>query len=335
MWQPFFCCIGPWARNMSLLAMAFIFVRMDRIGDLILTLPCDQDFKDEKVHWFITNGTGFVLDHARPIRAGIEFQKAFSLSQAYRMFKAIRMIRPQGAVVFHAPWWVSLILFLSRVPLRAGRLSQWHSYLFYNRGVRQKRHLSEKHELEYNLELCQQIKPSLPMPHPLKLAAPTVLNKPWGHQPKSFIVVHPGMGGSALNWPTDFYAQLILKLKKYKQIIITGTKMDEKYLEPLRIALKSEDQITWLDDRLNTQELLALYAESALVIAPSTGVVHIAASLGVPTLGLYSPVRAHRAKRWRPLGAFVQVVEAPPTATHDMRELSVNTVLETALESIK
>ncbi len=46
--------------------------------------------------------------------------------------------------------------------------------------------------------------------------------------------------------------------------------------------------------------LLAVLAAADLFIGPSTGPLHLAAALGVPTLGLYPPVRTMHPDRWGP-----------------------------------
>lgn len=314
-----------------------LFVRMDRIGDLILSLPCDQQLTGPSSHWFVSAGCGFLLTNAEPRRACTEFSKSFSWRGLFLMWKTIRRLRPAAAVVFHAPWWVGLALCLARVPVRIGRYSQWHSFLFFNRGVRQKRHLSERHELEYNSELCLRLPGSVQPASaaaPLRLRAPSTDLQKWRLQPHGFFVVHPGMGGSALNWPTQHYVELIRQLLQYRPVVITGTAMDDAYIQPIYLKLKDLGGIFWLQNKLSSEELLTVYSQASCVIAPSTGVAHVAASLGTAVVGLYSPILAHSARRWRPLGKHVTVLEAPATtpAEENLRAIAVATVLQSALD---
>jgi ADP-heptose:LPS heptosyltransferase len=319
----------------------FVFVRMDRIGDLVLTAPCDEGLRDVEVDWFVTKGTGFVLAHSQPPRRYHEFQKSFSIRNFLHLTGILLRLRPDGILIFHAPWWVSLAAFLARVPVRCGRRSQWHSFLFLNRGLRQHRHLSQQHELQYNLELrdlafrssLPDLKIAAPLPY-LRMQAPERTLRNWGLLDKGYFVVHPGMGGSALNWPTDHYFQLMRQLTQYKPVVVTGTLGDRLYLEPLHVLAKDLSSVIWLNEKLTTEDLLAVFSHAAAVVAPSTGPLHLAAALGTPVVGLYSPVVAESARRWRPLGPSVRVLEglSSDNANTRIRSILVEDVVQAVLE---
>jgi ADP-heptose:LPS heptosyltransferase len=84
-------------------------------------------------------------------------------------------------------------------------------------------------------------------------------------------------------------------------VVITGTAQDEPYLAPLRKQLsQSSSDLLWLDGKLSPQELLFILSKARLVVAPSTGVLHLAASLGTPCVGLYADEPAFHPKRWGP-----------------------------------
>lgn len=314
-----------------------LFIRMDRLGDLILTLPADQHpvLKGHKAHWFITKGLGFVLDHGEPSRDYTAWKKEFSWTQTMSFFKSVKELQPEVSVCFHAPWWVNFTLWLARVPKRVGLKSKWHSYLFLNLAVRQKRSRCEHHELDYNyllVELGLQSQAS-----PTSSPTPTLSMKPKAQAlkelpenlPERFVVVHPGMGGSALNWSVDSYAQLVRELyQKDLPVVITGTASDRFMTDPLKEKLKDLTNVTWLNETLNGPQLIALLSKAHALFAPSTGVVHIGASLGIPTLGLYSPVTVESATRWAPRGPKVQVATplgiAPPKGSVRIEKEDLN-----------
>lgn len=283
-----------------------LFVRMDRIGDLILTLPADQHpiFKNAETTWFISHGLGFVAQNAVPKRSFFEWKKEFSFAQFFLFVKKVRKLNPDVSVSFHSPWWVTLALFLARVPRRVGVLSSWHSYLFLNAGLRQKRSQCEWHEMDYNHQLIQKtLAPRFAQEtSSLTLTAPEASVD----LPASYVVIHPGMAGSALNWPLLHYQELIAHLSQKIQVVITGTAVDRGLLEPLRKALPASPQIIWLNETLSPQQLLFVLKKAQVVFAPSTGVIHLAASLGVPTRGIYSPVVVQQAQRWGPRGPDVK-----------------------------
>lgn len=317
-----------------------LFIRLDRMGDLVLTLPCDHIIQNQyQVHWVIPHGLDFVVQSAVPTKEYSTFKNDFSWEQFFAFFKLVKKVKPDVSISFHVPWWVNMALFFARVSLRGGVLSQWHSYLFLNKGLRQKRSRCDYHEMEYNYLLVEH---TLGLPQnknqwlPLQLQA----NKPEKEihfdMNEKYFVVHPGMGGSALNWPNKKYHEHISQLSEQATVVITGTKSDELYLAPLKQSLKDNPKVVWLDQQLNGYQLLKLLSNAISVTAPSTGVLHLSASLGVPTIGIYSPIKVHRDTRWGPKGnkvhSFTPKVQKLNTSQNSNDELIGDSVMD-GLES--
>lgn len=293
-----------------------LLIRLDRIGDLVLTLPVDESLENTRAHWWIPPGLSFITNAASPRRDALEVARPIDFRRFLELLKRVREEHYDAAIVFHAPWWVSCLLWLARVPIRGGVRSQWHSFLFLNRAIRQKRSRAEHSELEYNYRLLEQIlmrnegalaRKTLRLKALDGAEASAILNK-FELQRGLFSVVHPGMGGSALNWPTEHYARLIENLSQKEKVTITGTAADEPYLAPLRALLKNNSQVVWLDGKLKGPELITVLAAARTITAPSTGVMHIAASTGQPTLGIFSPVRVQQPRRWGPQGERVKTI---------------------------
>ena len=59
--------------------------------------------------------------------------------------------------MLQSQWRIALALFLASFRYRVGPLSKPHSFLFYNRGVRQRRSHVEMHEADYNLQLLRRL----------------------------------------------------------------------------------------------------------------------------------------------------------------------------------
>lgn len=293
-----------------------LLVRLDRIGDLVLTLPVDESFPETKVDWWIPQGLSFVTSAANPARNAKEVPRKIGIKAFFDLLGKVRRENYDAAVVFHAPWWVSVLLWLARIPLRGGVKSQWHSFLFLNRAIRQKRSRAEYSELEYNYRLIESIfkvadgtlhRTHLHLKNPLGNEQTTLLES-FDLKAGAYSIVHPGMGGSALNWPITSYADLVRRIAKNETVVITGTKSDEPYIAPLRDALAETLNVVWLDGKLSGPELIAVLAAARTITAPSTGVLHLAASTGQPTLGIFSPVRVQHPRRWGPQGPNTQVI---------------------------
>ncbi|NUN05923.1 MAG: glycosyltransferase family 9 protein [Bdellovibrio sp.] len=320
-----------------------LLIRLDKIGDLICTMCVDQVsfLKDCDVQWAIAKGLNFIPGNADPKRQYLELKKDDSKNSLPALKKFLREFKPNIAVSFQAPWWVSYALWSEGVPVRAGVRSQWHSFLFLNKGLRQRRSLATQHEADYNLDLLLHAfaieeKISQEKTPILKLRAtanPTLLNK-HNLTAQNYIVVHPGMAGSALNWPISSYIELIEKINGNTQVVLTGTPADEPWLKDIKAYFKNNPRVLSLQNELNAAELLTVLDKAKAVVVPSTGVAHIAASLGTPVLGLYSPVRVQHPRRWAARGEKVHIfmpeVSDPENVDPDcMAQIKVEDVLKT------
>ncbi|HPI41253.1 MAG TPA: glycosyltransferase family 9 protein [Pseudobdellovibrionaceae bacterium] len=294
-----------------------LLIRLDKIGDLICTLGVDQtpEIQNFDRIWVIGNGLGFIADHLKPTAPKyFELNKIQSWSSFKKLIQLIQKEKPDVAVSFQAPWWVNFALFLSRVPQRSGVLSQWHSFLFLNKGLRQKRSQSTQHESQYNQELlCYALDLPFQKSHivELELKNSSQENTTFLEQKKlrskNYIVVHPGMAGSALNWPVHKYVEFILSVGQHTHVVLTGTSMDDPWIQPIleqlqKSSLFSQLQLTNLQSQLSPTELLLILKNAISVVGPSTGVIHLAAALGTPVKAIYSPIRVHHPKRWGPQG---------------------------------
>ncbi len=323
-----------------------VLIRMDKIGDLVVTMPVDEHpaFAGQRVHWIVTKGLSFIGEQAVPKRSVSEYKRRFSPGDCLRLIRWFKRQNPRTVVLLHVPWWVSFAAWAAGVPERMGRLSQWHSFLFLNVGVRQSRKASDRHESDYNFDLVEAgfARLGYRATSSLAIIKRTFLRllppNPYGTvdgrglKTKGYRIVHPGMGGSALNWPPENFQELVERLSKDYPVLITGTKADQKYLNRLQ-KVKELPNVRWLVDELKMFELLDLLSQARSVVAPSTGVLHLAASLGTPVVGIYSPRTVEHPRRWGPKGLYTAaLVPVAPDTTHIdpqvMRLLTADQVLQ-------
>lgn len=292
-----------------------LLIRLDKIGDLICTLPVDQVL-DESIYditWVVQKGLGPVVDLGIKKRKYFELDKSSPKESAKKLRDLLENLDPDIAISFQCPWWVNYELYKTEVPIRAGVKSQWHSFLFLNHAIRQKRSKSVKHEFDYNLELIVHTL----NPHMNKMFQYFEIKKPQTQEVLKkfnlnegrYVVVHPGMHGSALNMPQSEYIKYIYHLiSENKHVVITGTDHDENYLSEIKNEFINNVNVSWLQSKLNLKELVEVLAYSEFVVAPSTGVAHLAASVGAHIKGIYSPVRVHHPTRWGPRGPNVEIM---------------------------
>lgn len=113
----------------------------------------------------------------------------------------------------------------------------------------------------------------------------------WCRAPRPLVVLHPGSGDNfpGRRWPTRSFGLLARRLVDGAgaAVAVTGGAA-EKGLVAEVIEASGRDLLD-LAGALSLQELVALLARAALLVANDTGPVHLASALGIPVLGLYGP----------------------------------------------
>ncbi|MEK9136887.1 MAG: glycosyltransferase family 9 protein, partial [Bacteroidota bacterium] len=119
-------------------------------------------------------------------------------------------------------------------------------------------------------------------------------------QEKEVIVIHPGSGGSAKEWPPEYFGRLAARFQSERgsQILVTGAKGEERKVSEVLIG--SKGKAIPLVGRLSLKELSAVAKRANLFISNSTGPLHIAVAVGTPVVSMFPQITAMSAARWGP-----------------------------------
>ena len=131
------------------------------------------------------------------------------------------------------------------------------------------------------------------------------------------LMLAPGSGAREKNWPVLSFiavAEWWRKQGKGEPLIILGPVEEERAgFEPLLRQYQAARNLT-------LAELVALMVRGALFLGNDSGVTHLAAALGIPTLALFGPSNV---KKWRPQGKHVRIInralECSPCAVAVMK----------------
>ena len=82
--------------------MKIVLIRLDKIGDLVSTLPVDQipELTGHEVRWVIGQGLGFLPKQSRPDRQYIELPLAQPRQAQALLHKFLKDEKPDLAVLF-------------------------------------------------------------------------------------------------------------------------------------------------------------------------------------------------------------------------------------------
>ncbi len=282
-----------------------IVFRTDRIGDLVVSTPVFREIKQAfpscRLSVCVSRASRDVILN-NPHIDSIHIRTDDDSIGNYRDDEF------DTAVALFSDKWVMRTIRRSRIPNRIGPLSGIGSYFCYNHGMRQRRSASVRHEAQYNLELLTPLgitatdtRPEIFLADEERNEAAQILKEAGIGRP--FACVHPGMGNSALNWPLEYYAIVMDRIRQDFEVepVLTGGPADQYMVDAVSRACSCEPAS--LLGRTSLRQLAAVFERAEFVIAPSTGPLHIASVLGRLTFSVYSPIQVHSVMRWGPLGA--------------------------------
>jgi glycosyl transferase family 9 (putative heptosyltransferase) len=123
----------------------------------------------------------------------------------------------------------------------------------------------------------------------------------WKRLPEPFVAVHPGSGSVSKNWPADRFGALLDALGADRFLLIEGPADAEAAL-----GLRARPGAITTRE-LSPRDLGAALSRAAAFVGNDSGVTHVAAAWGAPTLALFGPTDP---ATWSPVGPRVRVVKS-------------------------
>jgi ADP-heptose:LPS heptosyltransferase len=162
--------------------------------------------------------------------------------------------------------------------------------------------------------------PRLPLPE----AADPKLS--YGH----WLALHPGSGSPRKNWPEQKWAELLRWLTNetgWNFLLIGGEAEEGRHR---RLAASLPAARCHLADRLPLPELAHLLRECHAYLGHDSGISHLAAAIGLPSVVLWGETAE---RIWRPPGEHVTLVQSPE-GLNGMAVGVVRAALEAVFEEI-
>lgn len=281
-------------------ALRVLAVQWADIGDLILTTPALDALREAHPSAHIALLTS---PHAAPIVDGTGLVDAVytlprhaKLPAMLRLFWRLRAEQFDAVVFFHhlstraGAWKYAALAHLSGAPRRIGLDNGRGGFLT----ERVPDDGFEIHHAEYWLRLIEKLGAD-PLPRPCKVAV-----KPFdlgiGDQP--YLVVHPGSGGYSLarRWDVEKLAAAADRLAEQHnlRVVVVGSASDDGLA--LRAALRTPAPVNLLGET-TLPELADVLTHAALYIGSDSGVSHLAAAVGTPSVVVFGPTNPNA---WRP-----------------------------------
>ena len=283
-----------------------LIVRVDRVGDVLLTLPVMDVIKKGYPNAslsFLGNDYTIDLVKGNPnIKNCLVLQSSFFKNYVLLKkfdFDTVLLISP----VFN----LALIFFLLNVKNRIGTGYRWYSFLFNKKHYEHRRY-GNKHELEYNLNLLSAMNLKYSEVSECKIyieredenVVERLLLEKGIKKDDKLIIIHPGSKGSSMDYPKEKMINLVKKidsLSDYK-ICFTGKAEESDLVAEINESISNRGFI--FIDELSLKQLSFLIKRGKIFISNSTGPIHLAAAVGTFIIGFYPPVISMSEKRWGP-----------------------------------
>lgn len=293
--------------------MKVLIVRTDRLGDLVLSLPVFAAGRaaspDWEFHALVAPGGAPLVENDPNVTAVWTWSPAGGAAADAGLVERLRAERFDAAVMLHFRASLARLLVRAGIRRRFGPWSKPASWFLLNRGAWQRRSRGGRHEMEFNLDLLARL-PGLaeaPAADPvLHLAgAQREIGREFRRRQapdaRTVAFIHPGSGGSALDWEPARFAALAGALAALPgwRVFVTGHGADG----PAVLAMGQaglDPRVGILLDRYALREFLGVLSAGDVFVGPSTGPLHLAGALGLGVVGLYPPVPAMSPARWGP-----------------------------------
>ena len=301
-----------------------LIVKLDHLGDFILTLPALEAIRRHYPQGRLTLITGH---HAEPWASWIFFfdeilywkDPFFDRNQDQgtrvpggRMLALLRLTcrlawRPFDVAVdlSSGSHWITLLLtYLSRAPLRIGDARRGEGFLLTQAtDFDDSTPVLDRQRRKMAAMGIAALSTDFPRVHLAKcdcLSARDDLRHHGWDERRPLMGVHARAGCPSKYWNPEKVGRLSdhLTLKYKAQVLWTGTPGDVSFYQQAKRSMRTQP-LNFVG-RTNVRDLAELIANCSLFISVDSGPMHLAAALGIPLVGLFSGT--NRMNVWKPLG---------------------------------
>lgn len=287
-------------------APRILLTRTDALGDLILSAPAfqalRQAYPEAHIAVLCRSYAAPVLEGNPAVNRVIEIESESRAGRA-ELARRLRSEHYDIALALYPSSFAADVLRRAGIPVRVGSARRFHSWKFTHR-INHSRKGNTRSEAACNLELLAPLGINSENTAPEVFVKAVELERMQRRLAESvvaspFVALHPGSGGSALDWPLEKFVTLADQLRSRGiRSVFTGS-ADEAGMIAERAAVGRREFVS-LAGKTDLRELAALLSLAEVVVANSTGPLHLAAAVGTGTIGLFPPARSMSPSRWAP-----------------------------------
>jgi len=284
-----------------------LIVRIDRIGDMVLSTPAFKSLKAANPLLEITvlasPSNSSLLENNRNVDHIVVYDPAKGLAGLLRVIAKLRGYGFDLAIDPYDNYKLTsaLIVFLSGAKGRVGYPSYGRE-IFFNIII--ERPPDETHFIDVVMNTFKPLGVATKdrVPEIFITHDEIIKGREWlkqkGIEKESIIGVHPGAHYESQRWPAEYYAKLInlLQKKKNLKVILFIGPGESSIIEKIQSRLNG-GIIIYADE--DFRQFLTLLSKCSLFICNNSGPLHIATALRVPSVSFMGPSLK---SRWWPSG---------------------------------
>jgi len=315
--------------------LKILIVRLSAFGDIIHALPALHDLlarpEVREVHWLLDSRYAFVA-RVFPAEVRVHYinlKGDHPIREIWRLRRELRLAAPDLVLDMQGLIKSGLLARLAGAPVIG--IDPLHMREKLNRCfVRPTRFFpGERHVVQQYRRVAAA--PFQDRPGPLDYVAPQVvvddamlragapLLADWGLSPGGYVWLHLGGGWATKQLPAATWTQLTKALiaDGITPLLGWGTAVEKAVAEGVKDSVAAA---LLPSQRLEMNELCALLSQAMAVVGADTGIIHLAAALGTPTVSFWGPSAAWRSAPLGPKDRHIQ--SNPPCGPCFKRECS-------------
>lgn len=302
-------------------------LRDDHLGDMILTTPLVRALTT--AGWQVTvlgkaAWSGVWEHHPHATFTTLESVAPNYPREWYPISRWLRQLAPTHVLVpYHRRplFWASLFSGRSN---RYCQMGQWLGRVTLHHCLRAGILHTQRHMGDVWQDFAEAVGVPRQSPQPVLFLSPEeqaqaqqqLAEKLPGTQP--VVIIHPFHGGSSCHLKLADYADVARRLQRSGRCRIVVTGVASERTKWLGVASDLDEKNLWVAcGDLGLRELFAVVGQARLVICGSTGVLHVASALNVPSVSIMCPHPLVSPDLWRNLSPGV--IDLRPDRDHCAR----------------
>ena len=292
-----------------------LIVRLDKIGDVLLSTPVIKAVRDACPDGYIAvmvrRYAKEILDGNPYLNEVIVYEKSGRERGLLRNLKFIRNLRRKKfdiALILHPTKRTHLLVSLSGIPETVGYNRKW-GFLLTTK-IPHNKHHGLKHEIDYALDMLRYtgLDPKdkalyMPVNSRSEHTIDELFRENGIGKNDLCVAVNPGASCASKRWGAEKFAKVAERMiDKYgAKIVVLAGESDKKFGDKVSALLKKN--CVNLSGKTSVADVASVLRRVKLFISNDSGPVHISCAVGTPVIAIFGRSdRGLSPSRWGPTG---------------------------------